>query len=576
MTARFQISAETKLREEFVQARGIRNIHGLRSNIRRSCLAFCEANPGDSILNHTHTTEWVGSWNAKLTKYAVATRISRLWSLHEWWTWLFEKHVIDVNILEFVACEKLAVDAVPVLTMHCNLQRHADEFLAAMHRVSAHSRQCYAVWLKRFIIFINRLSEPPVIEGSKLQLDDEVLAAWFRDICGRYQRTTVLQATGVLSEFFDKLVQRGVLSENRIEKLRREYPLGKRLGVAYALAADDRFVALSALARKPVFQSYLAAQLGGFLALKRAIGCRYKHAATVLRDFDRFLIAQGSEGVITAVLLARWRASRLELSAASHQLRWTVMLQFCLYLRRYVPETYVPDPIFGRRPIPRFRAHIVAPEQMRQILDAVAVVAAGSRWTLRPHTCRTVFMLLYTTGLRISEARALQVGDVDLRQRVITVRETKFYKSRLVPFSDGLLSILRDYLRHRIQLLGAPLPKAPFFVTQYGGHYQKSHVGTVWTKLMRHTGFGGRRGVGPRIHDLRHSFATLRLAKWYQDGEDVTAKLPVLSTYLGHASIAATQRYLTILPETLLAASERFRSYGGSLISAAGGTHALI
>lgn len=195
------------------------------------------------------------------------------------------------------------------------------------------------------------------------------------------------------------------------------------------------------------------------------------------------------------------------------------MHQFCLYARRYVPETHVPDPLFGRLPIPRLKAHIITPSQMRQVLDAVAVVAAGSRWTLRPHTCRTLFTLLYTTGLRISEARALQVGDVDLRRRVIKIRETKFYKSRFVPFSDGLLPILRDYHGRRIQLLGAPPPEAPFFVTQYSGHYKKTHLGTVWKRLMRHTGLGGGRGVGPRIHDLRHSFATLRLAAWYREKE---------------------------------------------------------
>jgi integrase len=135
-------------------------------------------------------------------------------------------------------------------------------------------------------------------------------------------------------------------------------------------------------------------------------------------------------------------------------------------------------------------------------------------------------------------------------------------------------SILRDYHRRRIQLLGAPAPEAPFFVTLYGGHYRQASFHKVWRRLMRHTGLD-RPGARPRIHDLRHSFATLRLAAWYRDGEDVAAKLPLLSTYLGHTTIAATQRYLTILPETLLAASERFRAYSGSLITAAGEDHAL-
>ncbi|MBX7114353.1 MAG: tyrosine-type recombinase/integrase, partial [Myxococcaceae bacterium] len=568
MSQRFDEAAEEDLREEFVAAsgdRGLSSVYGIRSNLRRTCLVFRELFPADSILNYTHTTEWARPWNARLATVVASTRISRLWTLYEWWAWLFDRHVIDSNVLEFVACEKLAVDAVPPLTLRCKLQRHAAKYLGGLTRVSARSRESYLVWVKRFELFLNRLLVPPAFDGGKLDLDEEVLAAWFRHICGRYERITVLQATNVLHGFFEALARKGVLAENVLERLRREYPTGKRLGVAYALAADDRAAALRALARKPTFQSGLADHMGGFLSLKRAIGCRYPHATTVLRDFGRFLVTRGEDGPITAPLLARWRASRPELSAATHRIRWSVMHQFCLYVRRYVPETHVPDPLFGRLPLPRLKAHIVTPSQMRQLLNAVAVVAAGSRWRLRPHTCRTLFTLLYATGLRISEARSLQVGDVDLRRRVIKIRQTKFYKSRLVPFSDGLLPILRDYHRRRIHLLGAPAPEAPFFVTQYGGHYKKTHLGSVWKRLMRHTGLGGARGVGPRIHDLRHSFATLRLAAWYRDGEDVAAKLPLLSTYLGHTTIAATQRYLTILPETLLAASERFRSYGGSL-----------
>lgn len=576
MSTRFDKTSEAELREEFVRTghRSPNGLSNLRSEIRCSCVVFRELFPGDSILNHTHTTEWARPWNARLADLAVATRTSRLWSLNEWWTWLFDRHLIDSNVLELVVCKRLAIDAVPPLTLRCHLQRHVAEYLDGL-ALSDCTRTWYLVWLRRFEIFLNRLSAPPTFEEGKLDLGEEVLAAWFRHICGRYQRSNVLGATHVLNGFFEALVRKGVLAENVLERLRREYPTGKRLGVAYALAAPDRAAALRALARKPTFQSSLAEHMEGYLSLKRATGCRGPDATTVLRDFDRFLLAHGEQGSITAALLARWRASRPELSAFTRRHRWAVMHQFCLYVRRYVPETQVPDPLLGRVPLPRPRARIVQPSEMRQILDAVAVVAAGKIWPLRPHTCRTLFILLYTTGLRLGEARRLQVHDVDLRQRVIQVRETKFYKSRLVPFSDGLLSILRDYHRRRIQLLGAPTPEAPFFVTRYGGHYKTTQFGQVWRQLMQHTGLGSGPGPRPRIHDLRHSFATLRLAAWYRDGEDVAAKLPLLSTFLGHASIAATQRYLTILPEIKLAASERFRTYGGSLITAAGEDHEL-
>jgi integrase/recombinase XerD len=576
MTARFDETSEAELREKFIGTshRSINGIWNLRSEIRSSCLVYRELFPGDSILNHTDTTEWARPWNARLAGLAVATRINRLWSLYEWWAWLFDRRLIASNVLELVPCQKLAIDAVPPLTLRCQLHRHVTEYLDGLTGIAVHTREWRLVWLRRFEVFLNRLPAPPTFEGGKLVLSEEVLATWFHHICRHYQRLHVLGATNVLNAFFQALARKGVLVENVLERLRREYPTGKRIGVAYALAADDRGAALRALARRPTFQSSLAEHMVGFLSLKRATGCSCPSATTVLRDFDCFLRTREEQGSITAALLARWRASRPELSAGTRRHRWAVMHQFCLYLRRYCPETHVPDPLLGRLPVPRFKARIVQPSEMRQILDAVAVVVPGNIWALRPHICRTLFTLLYTTGLRIGEARKLQIGDVDLRQRVIQVRETKFYKSRLVPFSDGLLLILRDYHRRRIQLLGAPTPEAPFFVTRFGGHYKPTHFGSVWRPLMRHTGLD-TLGARPRIHDLRHSFATLRLAAWYRDDEDVIAKLPLLSTYLGHASIAASQQYLTILPETLLAASERFRTYSGSLITAGGKDHAL-
>lgn len=143
----------------------------------------------------------------------------------------------------------------------CNLQRESAEYVDGLSRVSARSRDSYLVWLKRFLVFLNRLPAPPVFEADKLDLGEDVLAAWFRHLCGRYERITVLQSTNVLNGFLEALVRKGVLADNALERLRREYPVGKRLGVAYALATDDRAAALRALAHKPTFQSYLAERL---------------------------------------------------------------------------------------------------------------------------------------------------------------------------------------------------------------------------------------------------------------------------------------------------------------------------
>lgn len=575
MKKRFEHSDEERLREQFIESRPVSAVHSRRSQIRRACQVFREVSPGDSILNHTYSTAWANAWRQRLEGYAPATRISMLWSMFGWWKWLFEERVIEDNVLDLVPCERLAVEELPPLVLRCNLQRLGAEHIAGLDGVSDRSRESYRVWIKRFNVFINRLPAGASFEGDRLRLPQETLRAWFRRICSDYERITVLQATSVLSGFFDTLADNGVLNQNPLERLRSTFPMGKRLGVAYALAADDHEAALALLARPPIFSSPLADRISGFLDLKRAVGCRYGHGVTALRDFDRFLINEKGNVPITGRLLARWHASRPELSPATHRLRWSVMHQFCVYLHRYETETYIPDPLLGRRPIPRFKPHIVDAETMRTLLDSVPTVAAGSRFPLRPHTYKTLLILLYTTGLRISEALALRQSDVNLDTRVLVIRESKFGKSRLVPFSDGLLPVLKGYQSTRQDLLGTADCAAPFFVTQYGGHYTKNSVNNVWQRLLRATRLGGGRGGGPRLHDLRHTFATLRLLAWYREGADVEAKLPLLSTYLGHSSVWATQRYLTILPQIHEAASKRFHLYGGSIISPEGGRHEL-
>jgi integrase/recombinase XerD len=575
MKPRFDKASEQDLRETYLAARGGTSAYAyeVRSCIRRSCHVFTEAFPRDSILNHTHTTEWVRLWNARQGGCGAGMRYNRLWALANWWQWLFERHVIDENVLEFAPCTQLARDGTPRLTLRCNLQRHIVEYLESRSDLSARSREHHGSWLKRFNVFINQSPQIPG-KGTKLALGEEVLGGWFRSVCAERPRESVMRAAGALSAFFDFLVSRDALAENALRRLSEAFPVGKRVGVAYALAADDQTTALRALARPPRFRSPLADRIAAFLDHKRAAGCGELYGLPILRDFDRFLAAQTEQGPITSALVSRWWASRPDLGPESRRQRWVLIRQFCLYLQRYVPETCAPDPMLGRLPRSRFRPRIVQPEEMKALIAAVAAVVPGARSALRPHTYRTLLVLLYSTGLRISEALELQVGDVDLRERVITIRQTKFYKSRVVPFSDGLLSFLRDYQRQRLRLLGAASQGAPFFSTMFGNHYSQNSVNDVWRALTQHVGLREGAARGPRVHDLRHSFATLRLAAWYREGADVETMLPRLATYLGHVKVASTYLYLTILPETLLAASERFRRYGGSLIAAVREGHA--
>jgi integrase len=578
MRSRFDGAAEHELREAFIAARGGSSVYvyQARSCIRRSCLAFREAFPEESILDHTHTTEWVAAWNSVQTTCAEGMRRSRLTMVGAWWQWRFERRVIDANVLDVISpLSQLARDGTPRITLRRNLQRHIVEYLESQTGLSVRTREIFGCWLKRFNVFINQSPEIAGNGATKLALDEKVLGAWFRFICTRNPRGTVVHVAGTLSTFLDFLVSRGVVAENTLRRLHEAYPGSWRVSVACALAAEDPTAVLRALAKPPRFRSHLAEHMAGFLDFKHAVGCGESYGLYILRDFDRFLIAHGEEGPITSALLARWWAARTDLGPEARRHRWILIRQFCLYVRRYIPATCVPDALLGRVPASRFRPRIIQPEEMKALLGVVPAVVPGSRSALRPRTYRTLLVLLYSTGLRISEALELQVGDVDLRERVITIRQTKFYKSRLVPFSDGLLPVLRDYHRERLRLLGAPSRDAAFFPTRAGRHYSQSSVTDVWRELVERGGMRDGDSRGPRVHDLRHSFATLRLATWYREGTDVEAMLPRLATYLGHVKVASTYLYLTVLPETLLAASERFRRYGGSVLAPAGEDHAL-
>ncbi len=572
MIRRFDEAVETHLQEAFIRARPVQSVDQQRSRIHRSCQVFREDHPGDSILNHTHTAEWIPAWTIRLSKLTPGTRIGMLQTVFAWWKWLFGQRIIDDNVLDYLSCRKLAVGSERPLVLRCNLQRHIAEHLQAF---SGETRHHHLVSLRHFNVFVNRLPEPPPSpDTGRLVVGIDILAAWFRCLCGRYARAAVGQAASILSAFLDELVSKGAVAENELERLRREYPMGKRMGVAFALAAEDHESALKALARPPTFSSFLSSHLERFLALKRSIGFRYNHGKKMLLAFDRFLLEQSEAGPVSNDLLARWRSSRPDLSPASHRMRWSVVRQFCIYLRRYDPETYIPDPLLGARPLFQLRPRIIQPHEMKAVLEAIPRVVPAPQWPLRPHTFKALLTLLYTCGLRISEALRLRVADVDLYERIVTIHETKFYKSRIVPFSEGLAMVLRDYHRTRLRLGGSPQPESPFFLNQRGLHYKRNAIDDVWQMLLQEAGLGtGKKG--PRLHDMRHSFATFRLLAWYREGADVEAKLPWLTTYLGHVKVSSTQRYLTILPEIRMLGSERFRSYGGSLITPIGEDHAL-
>jgi integrase/recombinase XerD len=204
-----------------------------------------------------------------------------------------------------------------------------------------------------------------------------------------------------------------------------------------------------------------------------------------------------------------------------------------------------------------FTPYIYTQQDLRSLLDAITPERTRS---LSPQTVRTLLLLLYGAGLRLSEALNLEEDHVDLKERVLQVQRSKFFKSRLVPIGPKLAEVLADYAQDRPSIRGS---HRCFLRTKTGCRLEPSLVGKVFRAVRRAAGVKRTDGsrYQPRLHDLRHSRATHCLLAWYRAGADVQVLLPQLSAYLGHAEIVDTQRYLTIIPELREQASERFARY---------------
>lgn len=234
--------------------------------------------------------------------------------------------------------------------------------------------------------------------------------------------------------------------------------------------------------------------------------------------------------------------------------------------RNYIDSSPLPHDI-PKRPT-EFVPHIYSKEELSRILNA-AKTQSGPYY-ITGQTLRTLILLLYGCGLRLSEAVRLTIGDVDLNQSTLMIRDTKFHKTRCVPFSSELNKTLRAYLANRAEQRHPVSPEAFFFTTRWSLPISIRLAGLNFRRLLATAGVRRKRAhprYGPRLHDLRHTFAVHRLTACYKEGGDPQRLLPALSTYLGHVDIGATTRYLTLTPELRRHASKRFEKYafpGGS------------
>jgi integrase/recombinase XerD len=296
-----------------------------------------------------------------------------------------------------------------------------------------------------------------------------------------------------------------------------------------------------------------------YLAVRRALGFKLRDHAGLLRDFTAFLKKEGAAH-ITTDLAVRWATQPVGVQPAHWARRLSIARRFAQSLSAADPRTEVPPqgllPYRYRRKAP----YIYRDAEIERLLQAAARI--GSATGMRAATYSTLIGLLAVSGLRISEAIALDDEDVDFAEGVLRIRRTKFGKSRLVPLHPSTTRALRRYLRTRDRIHPRRSCSA-FFVGERGRRL--THWTARWTfnKLCRETGL--RRPAdhrGPRLHDLRHRLAIKTLIAWYRRGLDVERHLPVLATYLGHGHINDTYWYVTAVPELLRWAARRLDGQG--------------
>lgn len=317
----------------------------------------------------------------------------------------------------------------------------------------------------------------------------------------------------------------------------------------------------------------LQQRIDDYLAERRRLGFELRSRDRLLASFARYVAIRRHRGPLTAEIMVDWaRQDKWHRPTPSTWAgRLAKVRHFARYLKQFEPDTEVPEEqVFGPEP-GRVTPHIFHEDEIVELLAAARRL--GPRGSLRPTTYETLFGLMASTGLRVSEAIHLRDADVDLRHRMLTIRQTKFAKSRQLPIHPSTVAKLARYRRQRARQVPTSADM-PFLVgcrgRRLGQPLNGRQVHRVFNALRDSLGWVNRGAhAAPRLHDLRHTFAVSRMMRWHAEGADIDQMMLALSTYMGHAEIFYTYWYLTAVPELMALAGGKFERFA----DLAGGGH---
>jgi len=295
-----------------------------------------------------------------------------------------------------------------------------------------------------------------------------------------------------------------------------------------------------------------------YLNLRRSLGFKLQETGRLLLAFVKFLEEQRSSYITTRLALA-WAQQPASVQPAQWAHRLSVVRTFARHRSATDPRTQIPPP--GLLPFQpkRTRPYLYSEEEIRSLLRAaLRMPYRYERGKLRPWAYHCLFGLLSVSGLRLGEARHLELQDVDLKAEMLTIRGAKFGKTRLVPLHASTCTVLADYLARRQGHWAGRTVSTYLFVSSRGNRLDVGDIHRTFYALSRQIGLRGPSDRhGPRLHDMRHRFATNTLVHWYRSGQDAERRLPWLSAYLGHVHVSDTFWYLSACPELMREAMSR-------------------
>ncbi len=438
----------------------------------------------------------------------------------------------------------------------------AHRFVGQLKQRSPAHADTYCSILNGFQCFV--ASHSPAGDLSR-----SIIEQWLRDRATVWTRQLLYRRARLVDRFLDWRVIDGSLASNPLAQLRHAYGQTNTTSIVRALLASDPDAALEALRPPKPFGSFLGPSMSDYVVLMRATGHRYEARAALFLRFDRFLQSRPDlAGHSLDVLLREWTGDNS--SAVRTLAHLTTGRVLAKALRRHDATVVIPaiDPHLVRQARQEFRRpYLFTEEDVCRLLDTARNFLSPLA-PFRPLTLHTMLVLSYCAGLRLGELAHLTVGDINLEDATIDIRETKFFKTRRLPVTPSVLAVLNDYLEARRDV-GAPTDaNAGLFWHQHpAGAYSYVMIHQLLREVIVRAGFKSQKGyVGPRIHDLRHSFVANRMLAWYREGINPQSRLPYLATYLGHKDINSTLAYISVSQELLQQAGNRFHTLAAKAI----------